>query len=167
VLSAPPTSVDAAADLALFVGLVAGLRGDADDLTTRMPFAHAEANFRAAARHGLAATLRWPGVAGSPRAGDLLADGLIEVAADGLALLGVAGSESGPALDVIAGRVSEGCNGATWQLATLAHEEERHDRETALHRMLLRYRDLQAEGEPVHRWPVARATSSVAASATV
>jgi len=93
-------------------------------------------------------------VRGDARAGDLLADGLIEVASSGLDRLGVPGGESGPALDVIASRASEGRNGATWQLETLAHEEERHDRARALHRMLLRYRDLQAEGEPVHRWPV-------------
>jgi len=154
VLSAPPSSADGAADVALFAGLVAGLRDDADGLTARMPFTDAAANFRAAARHGLGARLRWPGITGGALACDLLADGLIEVASDGLDALGVAGSESGPALDVIAGRASEGRNGTTWQLATLAYEEQRHDRATALHRMLLRYRDLQAEGGPVHRWPV-------------
>jgi len=153
VLSAPPTAVDAAADAALFVGLVAGLRAEADALTQRLPFAAADTNFRAAARHGLAAPLRWPGVRGTIRAGELLADRLIETAADGLALLGVPTSEADDALDVIAARACEGRNGATWQLATLAEEELHHDRRTALQRMLLRYRDLQAEGEPVHRWP--------------
>jgi gamma-glutamyl:cysteine ligase YbdK (ATP-grasp superfamily) len=153
VLSASPSAIDAAADAALFIGLVAGLREEVDALTARMPFEDAEHNFRAAARHGLAAPLRWPGVSGPTSAGELLADHLIEVAADGLARLGVPGTEAGGALDVIAARASEGRNGATWQLATLAHEELAHDRRTALERMLLRYRDLQAEGEPVHRWP--------------
>jgi gamma-glutamyl:cysteine ligase YbdK (ATP-grasp superfamily) len=153
VLSASPTSADAAADVALFAGLVAGLRDDVDRLTTLMPFSAAESNFRSAARHGLAAPLRWPGVSGTTTAGELLADGLIDVAADGLAALGVPAAEAGPALDVIAGRASEGRTGARWQLAALAHEEVHHDRRTALQRMLLRYRDLQAEGEPVHRWP--------------
>lgn len=164
VLSAPPSSVDATADIALFLGLVAGLRDDAEGLTARLSFADAEANFRAAARHGLGARLRWPGMADGARACDLLADGLIEVASAGLDALGIAGSESGPALDVIAGRASEGQNGATWQLATLAHEEQRHDRATALHRMLLHYRDLQNEGEPVHRWPVPSADPIASAS---
>lgn len=166
VLSASPTSVDATADLALFVGLIAGLRDDVARLTSALPFADAAANFRDAARHGFGARMRWPGVGGDTRACDLLADGLIEIASAGLDAVGVAGSASGPALDVIAGRVSEGRNGATWQLATLAEEEERHDRATALHRMLLRYRDLQAEGEPVHRWPFPRAAMTATASAT-
>ena len=153
VLSAPPTAADAAADTALFIGLVAGLRDDADLLTRDLRFADADANFRSAAELGLAAPLRWPGVRDSVTAAELLVDRLIEVAADGLAALGVPGDESGPALDVIAGRASEGRNGATWQLATLTEEELHHDRRTALQRMLLRYRDLQEEGAPVHRWP--------------
>ena len=153
VLSAPPTAVDAAADVALFAGLVAGLRDDVEGLTSRMPFSDAARNFRSAARYGLCAPLRWPGVRGTTTASELLVDGLIELAADGLAKLGVPDAESGPALDIIAARASEGRNGATWQLAALAHEELHHDRRTALQRMLLRYRDLQAEGEPVHRWP--------------
>ena len=153
VLSAPPSAVDAAADTALFLGLVAGLRDDVERLTSRLPFADAEANLRSAARHGLSAPLRWPGVAGTTTAGELLADHLVEVAAHGLALLGIPGEDAGVALDVIAARASEGRNGAAWQLATLAEEELHHDRRTALQRMLLRYRDLQAEGDPVHRWP--------------
>jgi gamma-glutamyl:cysteine ligase YbdK (ATP-grasp superfamily) len=153
VLSAPPSAADAAADVALFVGLVAGLRDDIEALTSQLDFPQADANFRAAARQGLAAPLRWPGVAGTITAGELLVDLLIEVAADGLDALGVPTTESGPALDIIAARASEGRNGAAWQLATLAEEEIHHDRRTALQRMLLRYRDLQAEGEPVHRWP--------------
>jgi hypothetical protein len=153
VLSAPPTARDAAADAALFIGLVAGLRDDVEALTSQLSFADAETNFRSAARHGLAAPLRWPGADSAVTAGELLADRLIEIASDGLASLGVAGHESGPALDIIAARASEGRNGATWQLATLHEEELHHDRRTALQRMLLRYRDLQAEGEPIHHWP--------------
>ena len=153
VLSAPPTATDAAADTALFIGLVAGLRDDADRLTRDLRFTDADANFRSAAEHGLAAPLRWPGVRGRATASELLVDQLIEVAGAGLDALGVPADESGAALDVIAGRASEGRNGATWQLATLAEEELHHDRRTALQRMLLRYRDLQEEGEPVHRWP--------------
>jgi gamma-glutamyl:cysteine ligase YbdK (ATP-grasp superfamily) len=153
VLSAPPTAADAAADTALFIGLVAGLRADVDGLTDRLAFSDADENFRAAARHGLGARLRWPGIAGTTTAGELLVDRLVELASVGLSTLGVSDAESGPALDIIAARASEGRNGATWQLATLAEEELHHDRRTALQRMLLRYRDLQAEGEPVHRWP--------------
>jgi hypothetical protein len=94
----------------------------------------------------------------------LLRGGLLDVAAEGLDLLGVPSSESGPALDVIVERVGSSRNGAAWQLATLAEEEERHDRATALRRMLLRYRDLQQEGMPVHRWPWPPTRPGVAAA---
>jgi hypothetical protein len=153
VLSAPPTSTDGCADIALFLGLVAGLRDHAHRLIAELPFADADANFRAAARHGLRAGLRWPGHAGPIDTPTLLREGLLDVAADGLDALGLPASESGPALDVIAERVASGRNGSTWQLAVLADEEQRHDRATALRRMLLRYREHQAEGMPVHRWP--------------
>jgi len=153
VLSAPPTTADGCADIALFLGLVAGLRDHADRLTAELLFADADANFRAAARDGLAAGLHWPGHSGPVDTVTLLRDGLLDVAADGLDALGVPAAESGPALDVIAARVASGRNGAAWQLAALTAEEERHDRSTSLRRMLLRYREHQREGTPVHRWP--------------
>ena len=170
VLSAPPTAADAAADVALFLGLVAGLRGRGDELTARLPFAAAEAGFRTAARHGLGASLPWPvgfavdrDAAGAapdadglaPHApADLVRGGLLDVAAAGLSSLGVADAEAGPALDTIAARIAAGRNGATWQLDALAAEERTHDRPEALRRLVRRYRDLQDAGEPVHTWPV-------------
>jgi hypothetical protein len=153
VLSAPPTSIDGSADIALFVGLVAGLRDDIDAVTRGLAFATAERNFRAAAREGLDARLVWPGVSGELRAAQLLSSRLLDVAAAGLASLGVPTSESDAALDIIAGRAGSGRTGASWQLAALAEEERSHARDEALRRMVLRYRDLQQEGEPVHRWP--------------
>jgi len=153
VLSAPPTSIDGSADIALFLGLVAGLREDIDGLTQGLSFATAERNFRAAAREGLDAALVWPGTTGAVRAADLLTSQLLDVAATGLASLGVPTVESDAALDIIAGRAGSGRTGASWQLAALAEEERAHDRDEALRRVVLRYRDLQQEGEPVHRWP--------------
>jgi hypothetical protein len=169
VLSAPPTATDAAADVALFLGLVAGLRDRADELTARLPFAAAEAGFRAAAHRGLGATLPWPAgfavdrtAAGGAAAhdgtaphapADLLHGGLLDVAAAGLAALGVSDAEARPALATIADRAAAGRNGATWQLAALATEERHHDRPEALRRVVRRYRDLQDDGDPVHTWP--------------
>jgi len=153
VLSAPPTTLDGSADIALFLGLVAGLRDDVDGLTRELAFATAERNFRTAAREGLDAALVWPGVTGEIRAADLLTSQLLDVAAAGLASLGVPTAESDAALDTIAGRAGSGRTGASWQLAALSEEERTHGREEALRRVVLRYRDLQQEGEPVHRWP--------------
>jgi gamma-glutamyl:cysteine ligase YbdK (ATP-grasp superfamily) len=153
VLSAPPTSRDGSADIALFLGLVAGLRDDVEALTSALPFPVAETNFRDAARYGLEAGLCWPGAPDGTPAAHLLRTRLLDVAAAGLAALGVPTAESDPALDIIAARAASGRTGATWQLAALADEEQRHDRVEALRRVVLRYRDLQQEGEPVHRWP--------------
>lgn len=154
MLNAPPSGVDATVDVALLLGLVAGLRDDAERPTATMPFADAVTDLRAAVRHGPGARPRWPGIAGDARPCDRPAVRLIGVDSDVIGARGPTGSESGPALDVIAGRAREGHDGATWQLATLAHEERHHDRATALHRMSLRYRAPGEEGGPVRRWPV-------------
>jgi gamma-glutamyl:cysteine ligase YbdK (ATP-grasp superfamily) len=156
VLAAPPTTVDATADIALFLGLVAGLREGADRLTTSLPFGVAEQNFRRAARDGIGASIEWPGSHGlrAVPVARLVRDELLEVAATGLDALGVPESEASSALDVIAGRVTNLRNGATWQLAAFAHERTTTDPHDASRRVVQRYRELQAIGEPVHHWPI-------------
>lgn len=156
VLAAPPTTVDATADIALFLGLVAGLREGADRLTTSLPFGVAEQNFRRAARDGIGANIEWPGSHGlrAVPVAQLVRDELLEVAAAGLDALGVPESEASSALDVIAGRATRSRNGATWQLAAFAHERTLHGPVEASHRVVQRYRELQADGGPVHDWPV-------------
>lgn len=67
MLNAPPSGVDATADVALLLGLVAGLRDDAERPTATMPFADAVTDLRAAVRHGPGARPRWPGIAGDAR----------------------------------------------------------------------------------------------------
>jgi hypothetical protein len=66
----------------------------------------------------------------------------------------VAAAEADPLLEVITARAACGQTGATWQLATLAAAERRHDRERALAVMLDRYLQCADTGLPVHTWPV-------------
>lgn len=156
VLAAPPTSVDATADIALFLGLVAGLRERADRLTTSMPFGVAERNFRRAARAGIGASIEWPtanGLRTVPVAA-LVRDELCDVARAGLSSLGVPESEASAALEIIAARATNRRNGATWQLAAFAHERTVNGAVEASRRVVQRYRELQAGSRPVHDWPV-------------
>jgi hypothetical protein len=55
---------------------------------------------------------------------------------------------------VIGDRVASGQTGAVWQRRTLAALEHDADRAQALERLLERYLELQATGDPVHTWPV-------------
>src|SRR5690606_34669224 len=58
-LPAGPTILDEVANTALFVGLVEAIPEAIPDLTARLPFDDARANFTAAARYGIDAAMRW------------------------------------------------------------------------------------------------------------
>jgi hypothetical protein len=155
VLAAPPSAVDATADIALFLGLVAGLR-DRADLIAALPFEVAGQNFRRAARDGIGATIDWPshGRLREVPVTLLVRDELLAVAADGLDALGVPRSEADPALAIIAGRAATGRNGATWQVAALTAERAAGAGDDAPRRVVQRYRALQDDGAPAHTWPI-------------
>jgi hypothetical protein len=53
---------------------------------------------------------------------------------------------------VIGDRVAAGQTGAVWQRRALAALENGAGRERALGRLLERYLELQAGGDPVHTW---------------
>jgi hypothetical protein len=143
-LPAGPSLADTMANLAFAVGLIAGLAGRADPPEAALPFGVAREAFYAAARHGLAARLPWPGAAEAGAAERVLA--LLPVAADGLAALGVASGLATPWLATIEARAASGRTGSAWQMQALAAGGG----DTT--RLTLAYAARQAEGEPVHRW---------------
>ncbi|CAA9318545.1 MAG: hypothetical protein AVDCRST_MAG48-2502 [uncultured Friedmanniella sp.] len=152
VLPAGPTVVDTLANTAFFAGLVRALADDDRPLWSQMSFQAAHENFVAGARHGIGAEIYWPQV-GQVRAAELVVRKLLPRAAEGLALWGVSGAESGRLLDIIERRCLRGANGATWQTAEV-HRQERagESREDALRGMLSRYLDGMHSNEPVHTW---------------
>jgi gamma-glutamyl:cysteine ligase YbdK (ATP-grasp superfamily) len=156
-LPAGPTVVDMLANAAFLLGLTLALAPDADALTERLLFARAHANFYDAARLGLEAELTWPDPdGGEPRrvgAAELVPR-LLPEARRGLVEAGVDAAEADRLLEVIADRVAAGQTGAVWQRRALAALEAEAGRERALEALLERYLQLQADGEPVHRWPV-------------
>ena len=181
-LPAGPTVIDMLANAAFLLGLTLALAPDAEDWSRRLLFARAHANFYDAARLGLEAELEWPGGdGGSERLGAAeLVPRLLPEARRGLVEAGVDEAEAERLLAVIGDRVASGQTGAVWQRRTLAAlerggsgglkpsppegggsgglkpspREGGPDREQALARLLERYLELQAGGEPVHTWPV-------------
>jgi hypothetical protein len=80
---------------------------------------------------------------------------LLPEARRGLVDAGVDVAEADRLLAVISQRVASGQTGAVWQRRTLAAlEGAGADREQALGELLERYLALQADGDPVHTWPV-------------
>ena len=155
VLPSGPTVVDLLANAAFYFGLVRSLAEADQPIWDRLPFPVAEENFYAAARAGIGARLRWPGL-GEVAATDLVRDRLLPLAYDGLHRFGVDPAVAARLLGIIEARCSLGRNGATWQTEMVSRLEERYhlDRWTALRQMLHRYRDGLHHNEPVHLWPV-------------
>ncbi|MEV6487970.1 glutamate-cysteine ligase family protein [Actinoplanes sp. NPDC051633] len=156
VLPAGPTVVDLLANAAFYFGVVRQLAEEERPIWSRLPFEVAERNFHEAARWGIEADVRWPGLGGLPVT-DLVRRELLPKAYLGLEKYGVRAADRDRLLGVIEDRCRTRRNGAVWQSEAVC-AAERHrglDRAAALHDMLLRYSLLQHANQPVHTWPVA------------
>jgi len=152
VLPAGPSVIDTVANSAFYYGMLRSLSEDDNPLWNRMSFAAAQANFLAAARHGIAARLHWPGLGEVP-ARELVLDTLLPIAHEGLRRWGVDDEVRDRFLGVIEGRARTGRNGASWQVSTVRTLEDGGvSRSAALSEMLRRYCEHMHANEPVHTW---------------
>lgn len=153
-LPAGPSIPDEMANAALWIGAVLGTAAELGDIRHRMDFGHARANFLAAARGGLHASLRWPGRGALP-APDLLLEEIIPLARRGLASAGVDPGVIERGLGVVEARVTARRTGASWFTDSVEAMDtgSMDQRMGALVEALKR---LQEEGRPVHEWPLAR-----------
>lgn len=155
LLPSGPTLIDMVANAALTLGLTIGLSSRMGTLAPTFPFAYAEQNVYAAAKHGLDAELLWPAEqAPSPRprlARELLLE-LLPVAEAGLLSAGVAESELTELFDLLRARVLSGRTGAAMQRELVEQREERVGRDQALAEMTGVYLDWSERDVPVHRW---------------
>jgi Glutamate-cysteine ligase family 2(GCS2) len=155
VLPAGPSVADVMANAAFYYGLVRVLAESERPVWTQMSFAAAAENLQAASRHGLAATLYWPGLGEVPVA-ELVLRRLLPMARDGLDRWGVASRHADRLLGIIEQRCLTGRNGATWQIATTSALAERGaSRDEALRGMTQRYIEYMHTNEPAHGWPLA------------
>ncbi|HET8642101.1 MAG TPA: glutamate--cysteine ligase [Pseudonocardiaceae bacterium] len=155
VLPAGPTVVDIMANAALYFGLVRVLAEADRPIWTQMSFSAAEENFHHAAKHGIGASVYWPGLGEVP-ASELVLRRLLPLAHEGLTEWGVAPADRDRLLGIIEQRCLTGRNGSTWQVETVRKLETDADldRIGALREMTLRYAEHMHTNEPVHTWPV-------------
>lgn len=146
VVPAGPTIKDCIANSAFFFGLVCGMGIQSRGMEDSLPFAVAKKNFYAAARFGLNAKIRWGKRSRTVRS--LIIDELLPLARLGLQSQDIPESEIADYLDVVAGRVDSGLNGAAWQRRWVARNGP------DMHGLVRAYRELQDQGEPVHCWDV-------------
>jgi CBS domain-containing protein/gamma-glutamyl:cysteine ligase YbdK (ATP-grasp superfamily) len=151
---AGPSTVDEIANAAFFYGLMSALDAEYGDVTKRMPFDDAKANFIAAARYGLQARFRW--VDGKAYGADeLILRTLLPLAKKGLAARKVDAKDAERYLGILQERVQSGRTGSQWVLDSLAQMGERGkiaERFRALTQAMARH---QAEHAPVHTWELA------------
>ncbi|WP_375487922.1 glutamate--cysteine ligase [uncultured Mycobacterium sp.] len=154
VLPAGPTVVDMLANSAFYYGMLRTLSEEDRPLWTKLSFATAHANFLEAARHGMHARLRWPGL-GEVAPDELVLRHLLPLAEEGLRRWNVSVEARDRFLGVIEGRAKTGRNGAGWQVSTVhALQQRGMPRPAALAEMLRRYCQHMHGNEPVHTWEV-------------
>jgi gamma-glutamyl:cysteine ligase YbdK (ATP-grasp superfamily) len=152
VLPAGPTVVDVVANAAFFYGAQRALADAERPIWTQMSFQAAEENLYAAARQGFDAQLYWPGIGWIPP-DELALRVLLPLAHEGLERSGVSDEAREHYLGVIEERCLAKQTGSSWQRDyVLQAQEQGVHREAALVRMLSRYVELSAEGDPVHTW---------------
>ena len=154
VLPAGPTVVDIVANALFYYGALRVLSEDDRPVWSKLTFTTAEENFRDCARHGMDASVYWPGL-GDVTVDELLLRRLLPMAHEGLQRWGVSRQVRDRYLGIIEQRTKAGINGASWQAQTVhALESRGADRLSALTEMLKLYREGMHANEPVHTWPL-------------
>ena len=151
VLPAGPSVSDEVANAALWFGLMTQIPKVYPDLTERIPFEHARANFLASARNGLHFKMHWfDDTTISVR--DLLLEELIPLARTGLRSHGVDEQDIEHYMGIVEARVASGRNGARWMLDSVAKIHEYGTRAERLSTLTAATISRQNSGIPVHEW---------------
>jgi len=158
-LPSGPTTIDEIANAAFFIGLMLSLPVEYGDISRRMSFDDAKANFFIAARQGLNAQFNW--IDGkSYSASSLILDHLLLLARQGLAGAGVDSSDIDTYLGVIEERVKSGRTGAQWMLTSLSATEDSGPKDMRYRMLTAAILQQQQEEKPVHTWPIIEATEN-------
>ncbi len=158
-LPAGPTILDEVANAAFFTGLMTALPDEYGEVSERMPFDDAKANFFAAARYGLKAQLTW--VDGKRHvAAALILNHLLPLAREGLRQSGVEGADIERYLGTLEERVRSGQTGAQWMLQSLEAMGEEGTSDLRQRKLAAAMLERQQGVEPVHRWAVVKAYDS-------
>ena len=151
-----PTPTDEVANAAFFTGLTLGMAQEYGDVSRRLTFHDAKANFINAARTGLGARLNWLG-GKTYDASALILEELLPLAREGLKWHGVDASDLDRYLGCVEERVRAGQTGAQWTLKSWAALGQKGTRDLRLRALAEAMHVRQQTGEPVHRWsPIRR-----------
>ena len=152
-LPSGPTVFDEVANTAFFMGLMLALPEEYGDISKRMDFDDAKANFFAAARYDLHAQIRWIDKK-SCSAGSLIRDQLLPLARQGLESAKVDAADIDLYLGIIGERVNTRQTGARWILKSLASMDDLEPKDLRYRELAARMLQEQKEGNPVHKWEI-------------
>ena len=155
VLPSGPSVIDEVANAAFWIGLMKGLGSKIEDVTRRMAFDHARANFVSAARQGLGAHFVWLDGKEVP-ALQLITEELLPAADAGLAAAGVDAADRQRYLGVVEQRITTGRTGSRWLLFSLGAMGDEGTPGERLNALTLATVERQGKGLPVSQWEPAR-----------
>jgi CBS domain-containing protein/gamma-glutamylcysteine synthetase len=157
VMPAGPTVLDEMANGALWFGLMVemGARSDLADVSRRIEFDQAGANFYTAAREGLGAHFTWlDGEAISTQ--KLVLDRLLPIAEAGLRRQKIVEEDIKRYLGVIDARVRTGRSGASWALSSWNALKDKAPAGERANALVAATIQRQQTGRPVSEWERAR-----------
>lgn len=147
VIPAGPSVIDSIANAAFYFGLAHALVDDIEKLREELPFHKARQNFYDCAKHGLNATLFWPGQGEIP-VRNLLLDELIPAAKRGLEKINIDSDDIDKYISIIHERIESQQNGANWQRQWV------YKYGNDMRRLSCDYLEQQNSGLPVHKWKI-------------
>ena len=155
IMPAGPSTLDEIANAAFWCGLMVELGAREEDITRRIDFDQAGANFYTAAREGLGASFGWlDGAELSAR--ELVLDRLLPVAEAGLRRQGIAESDRTRYLSVIEERVRTARTGARWLFSSWTSLRDRATPGERANALVAATVNRQQTGRPVAQWERAR-----------
>ena len=161
IMPAGPSTLDEVANAAFWVGLMAEMGAREEDVTRRIDFDQAGANFYTAAREGLGAHFTWLGHQ-DIAARDLVLEHLLPMAETGLRRQRVAPEDIKRFLTVVDERVRLVRTGARWQFSSWNSLRDRATPGERANALVAATVARQRTGRPVSEWERARLDEAVA-----
>ena len=154
VLPAGPSVVDEVANAAFWLGLMTSFESTCKDVTQKMDFSDAKANFLAASRIGLDSEISW---INGKKIGisELIKKELLPLAKEGLNLRKVNKADIDRYMEVIEERNQSRKNGTQWILGSYAKLLKETTREESTVAITAAMVQNQKKGIPIHQWDLA------------
>ena len=146
VMPSGPTLTDMLANAAFYYGVATILSKQCAKGDFACGFDTARKNFYRAARNGLESSIQWGGE--TIAINELILNTMLPMAQEGLEALNIDRSDSKYYLGVIKERVTNGQNGAAWQLAYIKKYGNN------MRRLAQAYWEQQQTGKAVHTWRI-------------